>query len=127
MQQEGKPDIRREIPLQIRKFARDMRKDATLPENMLWQAIRNKRLNGLKFKRQLPFDRYILDFVCFEARLIIEIDGSQHSCSQLDKQRDAYFHQRGFKTVRFWNDEILTNLDGACAHILREAEERLIE
>lgn len=122
----GGVDIRRDVSLRIRNFARDMRKDATLPENMLWQVIRSRRLNGLKFKRQMPFDHYILDFVCLEARLIIEIDGSQHSCSQLDEERDAYFHQRGFKTVRFWNDEILKNLDGACAHILHEAEKRMM-
>ncbi|WP_395383976.1 endonuclease domain-containing protein [Mesorhizobium sp. UC22_110] len=56
-----------------------MRADATKAETLLWQALRNRQLNGLKFKRQVPLDGYILDFVCFEAGLIIEVDGSQHA------------------------------------------------
>ena len=67
-----------------------MRADATKAENVLWQALRNRQLEGLKFKRQAPLGGYILDFVCFEARLIVEVDGGQHSESKRDMQRDAY-------------------------------------
>lgn len=98
-----------------------MRKDRTLAENILWQALRNRQLNGLKFKRQLPFDRYILDFVCLELRLIIELDGDQHCGSIADPSRDTHFAQLGHKTLRFWNNEIVENLDSACSQILREA------
>ncbi|UXN64314.1 DUF559 domain-containing protein [Phyllobacterium sp. A18/5-2] len=101
-----------------------MRKDPTLAENILWQALRNRQLNGLKFKRQLPYDRYILDFICLESRLIIELDGDQHSDSIADSSRDAHFARLGYKTLRFWNDEIVTNLDGACSQILHEANVR---
>ncbi|QND54271.1 endonuclease domain-containing protein [Phyllobacterium sp. 628] len=114
--------MRQYVPPKLLNFAREMRKEATLAENMLWQAIRNKRLNGLKFRRQVPFDRYIIDFICFEARLIIELDGAQHSGSQSDLKRDAHFETKGFKTLRFWNNEILNNLDGICSHILHEAK-----
>src|SRR6186713_1372488 len=75
-------------PLQ-RTFARRMRADATKAENLLWQALRNKQLEGLKFKRQAPLDGYILDFVCFEAKLIVEVDGGQHSESICSKRGDA--------------------------------------
>jgi len=98
-----------------------MRSDSTKAENMLWQALRNRQLNGFKFKRQMPLSGYILDFVCFDARLIIEVDGSQHAESKRDLKRDAYFQSQGFRTIRFWNDDILRNLDGVCLTILREA------
>jgi very-short-patch-repair endonuclease len=111
----------RTIPPPNRSFARTMRADATRPEDLLWQALRNKRLEGLKFKRQVPLDGYILDFVCFEARLIIEVDGGQHSESVPDAVRDKHFEKQGFKTLRFWNDEVVKNLDGVCLTILHEA------
>jgi very-short-patch-repair endonuclease len=90
-----------------------MRRDATLAENILWQAIRNNQLGGLKFKRQAPLLGYIVDFVCFRSKLIIELVGSQHSGSNSDLERDKCLKASSFKTLRFWNDEIIRNLDGA--------------
>jgi very-short-patch-repair endonuclease len=113
--------MRERVPTTHRSFARDMRGDSTKAENLLWQAIRNKYLEGLKFKRQVPLDGYILDFVCFEARLIVEVDGAQHSQSARDAERDRYFASQGFKTLRFWNDDVVQNIDGVCRMILREA------
>ncbi|WP_245418957.1 endonuclease domain-containing protein [Phyllobacterium endophyticum] len=84
-----------------------MRRDATLAENLLWQAIRNNRLGGLKFKRQAPLLSYITDFACFGSKLIVELDGSQHSGSSSDLERDRRLEAAGFKTLRFWNNEIL--------------------
>jgi len=118
---EGICVIRQDVPPRIRAFARDMRRDSTLAENLLWQAIRNRKLGGFKFKRQVPLGGLILDFVCLEILLIVELDGSQHSGSQADARRDANFEQLGLKTLRFWNDEIVDNLDGVCSHILSEA------
>jgi len=80
-----------------------------------WEA-----LEGFKFKRQVPIDGYIVDFVCFEARLIIEVDGAQHAESTKDVVRDAYFSTQGFRTVRVWNHEVTTNLEGVCLTILAE-------
>jgi len=93
-------------------------------ENLLWQALRSKQLDGLKFKRQVPLDGYILDFVCFEAKLIVEVDGGQHSESTRDLVRDRHFESQGFRTIRFWNDEVETNIDGVCMTILLEARGR---
>nr|WP_274426720.1 DUF559 domain-containing protein [Chelativorans sp. YIM 93263] len=115
------------VPPPHRTFARTMRADATKAENLLWQALRAKRLEGLKFKRQVPLDGYILDFVCFEARLIIEVDGSQHSQSPRDAVRDRHLENRGLKTLRVWNDEVEENLNGVCLTILQEAKARVKE
>lgn len=116
--------MRQPVPPAHRAFARSMRADSTKAENVLWQALRSKQLEGLKFKRQVPLDGYILDFVCFEARLIVEVDGGQHSESQSDAVRDRHFEAAGFRVLRCWNDEVLKNLDGVCLAILREARGR---
>ncbi len=119
--------IHRDIPQRHRTFARSMRRDSTKAENVLWQTLRNRQLGGLKFKRQAPLDGYILDFVCFEARLIVEVDGGQHGQSQHDVARDRHFAAQGFLTMRMWNDEVLGNLDGICLTILHEAKARVAD
>ncbi|MDB5556496.1 MAG: endonuclease protein [Rhizobium sp.] len=95
-----------------------MRDDSTKAENMLWQQLRNRQMEGHKFRRQVPVDGYILDFVCLEAKLIIEVDGGQHSESRRDAVRDAHFKSEGFRIMRFWNDEIEQALDFVCKSIL---------
>jgi very-short-patch-repair endonuclease len=90
-----------------RDFARSMRTDQTDAEAKLWRLLRGRRLSHLKFRRQVPIGKYIVDFVCFERRLIVEADGSQHAESRHDQQRDAWLVERGFTIVRFWNVEIL--------------------
>ncbi len=102
-----------------------MRADSTKGENLLWQALRNQQLEGLKFRRQVPLDGYILDFACFEAMLIVEVDGGQHSESRRDDVRDRHFGAKGFRTLRVWNDEVIQNIDGVCATILHEAGRRI--
>ena len=84
-----------------RKFARTMRTDSTKAQNLLWQALRNRQLEGLKFKRQVPLGGYILDFLCLEARLIVEVDGGQHAESARDAERDAYFESQGLPHAAF--------------------------
>ncbi|MES5096730.1 DUF559 domain-containing protein [Agrobacterium sp. BA1120] len=100
--------------------ARTMRKNATLAENMLWQALRDGKLEGFKFRRQVPLHNVIVDFVCFENKLIIEVDGSQHAESKADEKRDAFLRENGFRILRFWNDEIERNLDFVCLSILTQ-------
>ena len=119
---EGLTLIHRDTPRPHRTFARAMRKDATKAENLLWQALRNMQLEDLQFKRQAPLDGYILDFVCFETKLIVEVDGGQHSQSTADLVRDLHFESQGFRTLRFWNDEIGGNLDAVCLAILHAAK-----
>ncbi|NTF41536.1 endonuclease domain-containing protein [Rhizobium rhizogenes] len=110
----------RDVPDRLRQFAKTMRSDATKAENMLWQALRGSQLEGFKFRRQVPIDGYIVDFVCFEVRLIIEVDGAQHAESVRDRKRDVYFSNQGFRIMRVWNHEVVTNLDGICLTILAE-------
>jgi very-short-patch-repair endonuclease len=112
--------MRQRQPPRHRTFARTMRRDATPAEAKLWQALRGGQLEGFKFKRQVPLDGYILDFVCFEARLIIELDGSQHAENVRDLVRDRHFEALGFRTLRFWNDEVLKRCDDVCRMVLME-------
>jgi very-short-patch-repair endonuclease len=95
------------------KKARQFRKERTDAERVLWQKLRNRGLGGYKFRRQVPISPYIVDFFCQSARLVIEVDGGQHAEREdYDKQRDQYLRENGYEVVRFWNNEILGNLDG---------------
>jgi len=113
--------MRYQPPDSYRSRARAMRQDATKAENLLWQALRRNRLEGLTFRRQYPLDGYILDFVCFRPKLIVEVDGGQHAESASDLRRDAHFRACGFTVLRFWNDDVIRNIDGVCAEILMVA------
>jgi very-short-patch-repair endonuclease len=95
-----------------------MRRQPTDAERKLWSILRAKRLVGWKFRRQQQLGRYIVDFVCFGARIIVEADGSQHAESPADRVRTSYLEQQGFRVLRFWNSEILSNPDGVATAIL---------
>jgi len=84
-----------------------MRHEPTDAEGAVWRLLRDRRLSAYKFRRQVPFKNYILDFVCFDKRLVIEIDGSQHAESRGDAARDAALSAEGFQTVRYWNNDVL--------------------
>jgi len=104
----------------MRQRARDLRKNATDAEHYLWYHLRASRL-GYKFKRQVPIDYFIVDFVCYEERLIIELDGGQHQDAvEYDKQRTDALMQRGFRVLRFWNHDVLKNVTGVL-EVIREA------
>ncbi len=109
--------MRHQPPPVHRQRARTMRIDPTAPEAVLWQVLRDRRMEGVKFRRQVPLKGYIVDFVCFEARLIIEVDGGQHAGSAADAVRDAVFRAEGFRVLRFWNDEVTQNLNAVCLAI----------
>jgi very-short-patch-repair endonuclease len=102
----------------LRGHAKEMRSQQTDAEHRLWQLLRAHRFAGYKFRRQVPLDFYIADFVCFARRLIIEIDGGQHSGSATDKRRDAFLRRQGFRLVRIWNDDLFTNEEGVMTSIL---------
>jgi len=77
-----------------------------------------KQMEGLRFRRQQPIDQYIVDFVCFEKRLVIEVDGGQHAMAGVyDKERDEYLRQAGFQVLRFWNNEVMRNTEGVLTMI----------
>lgn len=95
-----------------------MRRVPTDAEDKLWRELRSRRLDRIKFRRQVPLGNYIADFVCLEARLIVEIDGSQHGDSAYDRRRDAELNARGFQILRFWNDDVLRDLQAVCDTII---------
>jgi very-short-patch-repair endonuclease len=90
-----------------------LRKNPTDTEKFLWKHLRNKQLRRFKFRRQQPIGRYIVDFVNFEENLIIEVDGGQHAIyREHDIIRDAYLKQEGYRILRFWDNEVLKNIEG---------------
>jgi very-short-patch-repair endonuclease len=94
------------------EYARRLRRDMTDAERALWRLLRDRRFAGWRFRRQEPINRYIVDFICFEARLVIEVDGGQHAESKTDPARDADLTARGFHVLRLWNNDVLANPDG---------------
>ena len=96
-------------------YARQLRQNATDAETALWRILRSTQF---KFRRQQPIGPYIADFVCFGPKLIVECDGGQHADNQADIVRDAWFAGQGFRTLRFWNHEILSNREGVVSVIL---------
>ncbi|WP_432347322.1 endonuclease domain-containing protein [Shinella yambaruensis] len=103
-----------------------MRKVLTEAELALWNELRAHRLMGLGFRRQMPIAGYIVDFACPAHRLIVEVDGSQHALSaslDYDANRTTRLEEDGWLVLRFWNDEILNDIDGVCRHILATLEE----
>jgi len=94
---------------------KELRKASTPQEIIFWSRVRAKRFKGLKFKRQYSLRKYIIDFVCLEKKLIIEIDGWQHkeeNQARYDQERTKFLESLGFKIIRFWNDEVNANLEG---------------
>ncbi len=105
----------------LTEIAQVLRKSPTLAESLVWRRLRGKQLAGLKFRRQQPLGRYVVDFVCFEKRLVIEIDGGQHCLDgDKDEERDAWLKENGFTVLRFWNTEVLHNLEGVLERILAQ-------
>nr|WP_276552813.1 DUF559 domain-containing protein [Bradyrhizobium elkanii] len=91
----------------LRTFAKKMRREPTDAEAKMWRLLRDRRLSHLKFRRQVPFRNYILDFACFEKRLAIEIDGGQHASSPHDASRADALTAEGFQVLRYWNNDVL--------------------
>ena len=99
-------------------IARQLRANQTDAERRLWSRLRNKQLEGARFRRQVPIGKYVVDFYCHAARLIIEIDGGQHSDRQAqDAARTQDIERLGFLVVRFWNNDITENIDGVLERI----------
>ena len=103
--------------------ARELRRDSTLAESAFWHAIRNRELGGFKFRRQQPIGPYIVDFICHDAKLVVELDGGQHAVVD-ETARTNRIQAEGYRVVRFWNNEILDNLDGVLETLLIRLSER---
>ena len=98
--------------------AKRLRRDLTDAERKLWSILRSRQFEGVKFRRQQPIGPFIVDFVCQEQRLIIEADGGQHADSNSDASRTRFLESKGYRTLRFWNNDILQNLEGVAETIL---------
>jgi very-short-patch-repair endonuclease len=91
-------------------------------ERKLWFALKDRRFAAFKFRRQVPVGPYIADFLCFELRLILEVDGGQHAKSVRDAERDNWLAQNEFRVVRFWNNDVLQNLEGVLTSLAGELD-----
>ena len=111
----------------LRSNARTLRKNSTDAERLLWAALRGHRLNGASFRRQVPIENYIADFVCHAALLVVELDGGQHfsnQAEQKDAARSALIEAKGFQVLRFGNHDVMTNRDGVLETIATAVAER---
>jgi very-short-patch-repair endonuclease len=123
-QGEGAAEERDEAP-DLNTFARRLRRDQTPAETLLWSRLRGRRLGGFKFKRQVPIGSYIADFVCSDARLIVELDGGHHNHDYkalADRKRTIELENKHYLVVRFWNHEVTRELDSVCDTILNLAQ-----
>ena len=101
----------------LTRVARDLRNNLTEAEKYLWYVLRANNL-GVKFRRQAIIGRSIVDFVCFEKKLVVEVDGGQHAGNQNDQVRDQWLNGQGFKVLRFWNDDVIKNREGVLQRII---------
>jgi len=97
--------------------AKKLRKNSTNTEKYLWEFLRGKQLKGFKFRRQHPIGEYIVDFVNLERKIIIEVDGGQHLKNKKDMLRDKWLKEQGYEVLRFWDNEVLTNIEGVLEFI----------
>ena len=99
--------------------ARELRKNLTEAERTLWKYLRLRQFDGNKFRRQQPIGKYIVDFVCFEKKLIVEVDGGQHNEQVIyDSERNEWLKKQGFRILRFWNNQVLKEIDGVEGSIM---------
>ena len=105
--------------------AETLRRNQTEPEQKLWHRVRDRRLAGHKFTRQYPVGPFFADFACREAKLIVELDGSQHGENAYDERRDMFLVDQGYSVLRFWNFEVLQSMDMVCETILAAIDGRL--
>jgi very-short-patch-repair endonuclease len=108
--------------LSLIRAARALRARMTDAERKLWFALRDRGFAAFKFRRQVPIGPYIADFACFELRVIIEVDGGQHAESARDLERDTWFAENDFRVLRYWNNDVLQNLEGVLTALSTELD-----
>ena len=108
------------MTFKLTKYERSLRKNSTKAEALLWSKIRSRQLEGIKFRRQQSIENYIVDFVTFEKRIIIELDGGQHADQKReDQMRDKLLSENGFTVLRFWNNDVFKDIDSVLEIIRR--------
>ena len=125
--QVGKVSAVPEASAQTRGFARLLRRSLTDAERKLWWGLRRRGLEGFKFRRQFAIGPYVADFCCLEAKLIVEVDGSQHAelKREHDEKRTAFLAAQGYQVLRFWNYEVLEDVTFVCGVVLQALNERI--
>lgn len=98
-------------------LSRKLRNNPTEAEKLLWRHLRSKQFHGLRFRRQFKISSFICDFVCWEKKVIIELDGSQHAENTADLERTRILESNGFLVLRFWNNDVMNNIDGILSDI----------
>jgi very-short-patch-repair endonuclease len=108
------------------KSARELRSNLTDAERRRWQKLKRRQIAGVKFRRQQPIGHFIVDFVCFERRVIVEVDGGQHA-EQLhyDQQRTRWLEAQGYRVLRYWNNDVLANTEAVAQAVLDAVEKRI--
>jgi very-short-patch-repair endonuclease len=102
----------------LRDRARELRKNQTDVETRIWSRLRARQVASAKFRRQYPISRFIVDFCCFEQRLVVELDGGQHAeAGAFDQRRTEFLVAEGYRVLRFWNNEVMENIDGVLERI----------
>jgi len=101
-------------------IAQKLRNNSTDTEKYLWKYLRGRQLEGFKFRRQHPIGKYIVDFINLERKIIIEVDGGQHLENKKDKLRDKWLEEQGYEVLRFWDNEVLTNIEGVMESIRKK-------
>jgi len=112
--------MRDNVPRSTKSRARVLRQSLTDAERKLWCALRDRRMQSIKFRRQAPVGPYIADFLCVQHKLVVEADGSQHCENARDNAHDAWFGRNGYRVLRFWNQEIMTAQESVLATIAAE-------
>ena len=108
----------------VHQRARILRKNMTDAERAIWQSVRNRQLGGFKFRRQKPIGPFIVDFVCVEKKIIIEVDGGQHALNtEHDDKRSEFLRNKGYKILRFWNSDVLNEKNAVLEEILINLKE----
>ncbi len=117
---------RGDAPVKIVEVARENRRKLTTAEMRLWNALRGRRVAGLKFRLQHPFGQFVLDFFCLERNLAVEVDGGSHNepgQKEYDADRTQYLNDQGIRVLRFRNEEVLANLDQVLSQIIKATED----
>ena len=113
----------RKYSQELLQVSKVLRKSQTDAEEIIWEELKSKKLNGLKFRRQVPYDTFVLDFLCPSKKVIIEIDGKIHLKMKIrDRERDELFIEKGYKILRITNEEVLKNLNEVIEKIQRECK-----
>ena len=123
---EGQGEGLKEVYINLKETAIELRKNSTDAERLLWRHLKARQLDGLKFRRQEQIGRFIADFVCYEKNIVVEADGGQHAYEKTkDEERTQWLNSQGFSVLRFWNNEILTNIEGVMESIRQHCQSPL--